>query len=92
MDFIDELRNRFSVFLSTIHADGHDDIISMPYAEYSLQCFVIYKDMLYNRILHSDCSLAQAFCAIGVNHPRDQLMIFIDTFYLFCQMQNKQLN
>ena len=83
MTFIDELHKSFSIFLSIINKDGHADILSMPYAEYSLQCFAIYKSTLYDGILLANTPLAQAFSALGITQQRDQLMFFIDTFYLF---------
>jgi len=90
MSFIDELRNGLSQFLAIIRKDGETDILSMPYAEYSLQCFVIYKDILFENLLHEDAPLARALRSIGVEQPRDQLMIFIETFYLFCRTQTEQ--
>ena len=82
MSFIDKLRIGHTRLLSMIHEDGHDDILLMTYAEYSLQCFVIYKDAIYHDILHENGALAQAFLSIGVEQPRDQLLILLDTLYL----------
>lgn len=82
MYFIDSLHISHARFLAIIHDDGHSDILSMPYAEYSLQCFVIYKDRLFAGLLHENGELAQAFRTIGVEQPRDQLVIFLETFYL----------
>jgi len=83
MSFIDELRSGHAGLLSMIREDGHEDILLMPYAEYSLQCFVIYKGAIYHDILRENGALAQAFLSIGVEQPRDQLVILLETLYLF---------
>ena len=83
MDFINELRKGFSQFLSIIRKDGEVDVLLMPYAEYSLQFYVIYKDVLYKDLLRENGKLAQAFCSIGINQPRDQAVIFLNAFYLY---------
>ena len=82
MSFVDLLHISHTQFLAMIHDDGHNDVLSMPYAEYSLQCFMLYKDRLFAGLLHENGELAQAFRAIGVEQPRDQLVIFLETFYL----------
>jgi len=83
MSFIEELRSGHASLLSIIREDGHGDILLMPYAEYSLQCFIIYKDAIYHNILRENGSLAQAFISIGVEQPHDQLIILVETLYLF---------
>ncbi len=87
MDFRTELYKAFSSFLSMIRKDNETDILLMPYAEFSLQCFIIYRNALEKGLLHEDGPLAQAFCQIGVDQPRDQLMTFLDTFYLYWHTQ-----
>ena len=90
MSFVDLLHTIHTQFLAMIHEEGHNDVLSMPYAEYSLQCFVIYKDRLFEGLLHQDGELAQAFRAIGVEQPRDQLVIFLETFYLYQHTKTEQ--
>ena len=90
MSFIKKLHSNFDHFYAIIDNDGHNDVLSMPYAEYSLQCFVIYKDRLFEGLLHQDGELAQAFRAIGVEQPRDQLVIFLETFYLYQHTKTEQ--
>jgi len=92
MLFIHELHAGFDRFSTIIHEGGHDDILSIPYAEYSLQCFVIYQDALYGDILHRDGTLAKALCSISIDQPRDQLTLFLDALYLFLHAREKRQN
>ena len=89
MDFRNELHNGFSEFLNTIQADNETDILLLPYAEYSLQCFVIYHKALYTGLLREGGPLAQAFCALGIDQPRDQLVIFLEHFYIYWRTQQE---
>ena len=82
MSFHVELHKGFSSFLNTIQQDKETDVLLMPYAEFSLQFFVIYHDLLYKDILRESGPLAQAFCQIGIVEPRDQLCIFLEHFYI----------
>ena len=87
MDFRTELSKGFSEFLRMIRKDNETAVLLMPYAEYSLQCFIIYRDALCKGLLHESSPLAQAFCDLGVTEPRDQLVIFLDTFYIHWHTQ-----
>jgi len=78
-----ELHKAFSSFLDTIKKDNETDVLVMPYAEFSLQFFVIYHDLFYTDILRESGPLAQAFCQIGIVEPRDQLCIFLEHFYIY---------
>lgn len=92
MSFANELHIAHLRFLAMIREDGHADILQMPYAEFTLQCYTIYKDMLYGDILKQNGVLAQAFQAISVKESRDHLLIFLDTLYLSLHMEDKQLH
>ncbi len=82
MSFHTELSKGFAAFLEMIQRDQETDILEMSYAEYSLQCYIIYHDALYKGLLRENGPLANAFCQIGIDQPRDQLVVFLDTFYI----------
>ena len=92
MSFTNELHIAHLRFLSRIHKDGHEDILLMPYAEYTLQCFAIYKDTLCHDIFHENSALTKAFRSIGVEEGRDHLLIFLDTLYLCLRTEEKLFN
>lgn len=82
MTLIEELQQHYALFHDRICLDGHADILNMPYAEFSLQCFLIYQDFIENTLLGEQSSLRAAFRMIDITLPRDQMVIFIETFYL----------
>ena len=79
---IEDLQRHYSLFYDKICLDGHADILNMSYSEVSLQCFLIYKDFIENTLLGEQSSLRAAFRMIDITLPRDQMVIFIETFYL----------
>ncbi|MBR5302059.1 MAG: hypothetical protein IKU38_04430 [Clostridia bacterium] len=87
MSFTTELYKGMSEFLSMIREGNATDVLLMPYAEYSLQCFILYQEALERGLLHKSSPLAQAFRNLGINEARDQLVIFLDTFYLYWHTQ-----
>ena len=87
MSFANELRTAHLRFLAMLRKDCETDLLLMPYAEFSLQCLVIYRDTLYKGILRKGSPLSQAFCALNIDEKLDQLMIFLETFYLYWHTQ-----
>jgi len=91
MPFHAELCKGFSAFLEMIQKDKHTDVLLMPYAEYSLQFYVIYHDALYKGLLCENSPMAKAFRDIGIDQPRDQLLVFLNTFYLYWHTRQDSL-
>lgn len=83
MSFSSELRKGFSEFRRTLQEDHTTDVLLMPYAEYSLQLYMLYHESFYNGLLRKNSPLSKAFCAIGVEQPLDQFTLFMDSFYLY---------
>jgi len=89
MSFQSELHNGFFEFLHMISQDNSAELLLMPYAQYSLQFFIAYKDALYKGPLCENGPLAKAFCSIGIDEPCDQLLIFLDAFYIYWHTQEE---
>ena len=68
----------------------NSDLLTMSYAEFSLNCYVGYADRIYGSMLSDTAPLTRAFLSIGVDTPRDQLLILLDTFYLHLHTTAKQ--
>lgn len=92
MDFIDKLQRAFSQFQSMLIDDQNADILELSYAEFTLKCYVGYSQRLYDTILQENAPLAKAFRAIGIEQPRDQLLMLLDTFYLSLRTSKRPIN
>ena len=90
MYFEKELTLAFTQLQTMLTEDQSADLLTMPYAEFSLKCYVSYADRIYSTMLHSSAPLTRAFLSIGVDTPRDQLLILLDTFYLHLHAGAKQ--
>ena len=83
MSFANELRKGFSEFRRILQEDHTTDVLLMPYAEYTLQLYILYHESFYNGLLRKNSPLSKAFYAIGVVQPQDQFTLFMDSFYLY---------
>ena len=92
MLFRSELENAFTLLENMLIEGKSDELLVLSYAEFSLKCYVSYAEQIYSTILHKSAPLTRAFLSIGVDTPRDQLMILLDTFYLHLHTSTKQPN
>ena len=90
MEFRSELEKSFSHLQAMLIENRSADLLTMPYAEFSLKCYVSYAERIYSTMLHSSAPLTRAFLSIGIDTPRDQLLILLDTFYLHLHTSAKQ--
>ena len=90
MSFEKELNFAFTQLKNIIIEDKSDELLTLSYAEFSLKCYVSYAERIYSTILHESAPLTCAFLSIGVDTPRDQLLILLDTFYLHLHAGAKQ--
>ena len=90
MSFDNELHIAFTQLQNMLLENHSADLLTMPYAEFSLKCYVSYAERIHNTILHSSAPLTRAFLSIGVDTPRDQLLILLNTFYLCRRTDSKQ--
>lgn len=82
MIFCSELEKAFSQLQDMLIENQSTDLLTMPYAEFTLTCYAGYHLKIYSDILSKDFPLERALRSIGIDTPRDQLMILLDTFYL----------
>ena len=82
MTWINELQGAFLQLRNMLLEDQNDALLGMSYAEFTLKCYVGYAERIYSTLLRQDAPLATALRAIGVDTPRDQLLMLLDTFYL----------
>ena len=92
MSFSSELRKGFSEFRHTLQEDHTTDVLLMPYAEYSLQLYILYHESFYGGLLRENSPLSKALCEIGVQQPLDQFTLFMDAFYLYCHTQETAIS
>lgn len=92
MSFIEELRRAFDQLHSMVTKDHNDALLVMPYAEFTLKCYAEYADQIRAVLLHNGAPLTRAFDAIGVDQPRDQLVMLLDTFYLHLHAAQNSLS
>ena len=85
-----ELEIAFSQLQNMFIENQNSDLLTMSYAEFSLKCYVAYADRIYGSMLSDTAPLTRAFLSIGVDTPRDQLLILLDTFYLHLHTTAKQ--
>ena len=90
MSFSKELFHAFDQLNSLFEEDQNTAIFHMTYAEFSLNCYVGYADRIYGSMLSDTAPLTRAFLSIGVDTPRDQLLILLDTFSLPLHTTAKQ--
>ena len=83
MSFEKELNRAFAQLKTIIAEDNSNELLTLAYAEFSLKCYVGYAKRIYGSILHENAPLTRAFLSIGVDTPRDQLLILLGTFYLY---------
>ncbi len=82
MCFTEELQRAFSQLQSIILEDQNADLLDMSYAEFTLKCYAGYADRIYATLLREGSPLNNALRAIGIDQPRDQLVMLLNTFYL----------
>lgn len=82
MTLSDALNEAFISFYSTLISDGSEDILDLPYPQYTLQCWALYKDALFCGLLQENQQTAQALRSIGITERSEQLLVFIDAFFL----------
>ena len=82
MPFIDELQKAFNQLHSMLENDQSNELLAVPYAEFTLQSYAKYAQPIYETLLSPNAPLTNAFCAMGIDTPRDQLLMLLDTFYL----------
>ncbi len=82
MTVVNELQTAFSQLESIFEEDHNTEILDMAYAEFTLKCYIGYANRIYETILNKNAPLSAALCAIGIDIPRDQLLILLNTFYL----------
>ena len=92
MSFTSELLKGFSSFRRILQEDHTTDVLLMPYAQYSLQLFILYHESFYDGLLRKNSPLSKAFCAIGVEQPLDQFTLFMDSFYLYWHTQDTAIS
>ena len=92
MQFIEELKRAFNQLQSIILDDQNADLLDMSYAEFTLKCYIGYSKHIYTTLLHEGAPLTNALCAIGVDQPRDQLVMLLDTFYLYRHIHPQPCN
>lgn len=82
MCFTEELHRAFNQLQTMLLEDQNAALLDMPYAEFTLKCYAGYANRIYATLLRQGAPLTHALCGIGVDQPRDQLLILLDTFYL----------
>lgn len=92
MTFIEELRRAFDQLHSMLEEDHNEALLDMAYAEFTLKCYAGYADQIRTVLLHNGAPLTRAFDAIGVDQPRDQLVLLLDTFYLHLHTAQNSLS
>ena len=92
LEMTEELRFAFSQLRAMFLQDQNASLLDMAYAEFTLKCYVGYADRIYATLLRKGAPLTRAFDAIGVDQPRDQLIMLLDTFYLHLHAQPTALS
>lgn len=92
MNLTEELRRAFSQLKAMFLEDQNASLLDMAYAEFTLKCYAGYADRIYATLLRRGAPLTRAFDAIGVDQPRDQLLMLLDTFYLHLRTAQNALS
>ena len=92
MTWFNELQGAFLQLKSMLIDDQNEDMLDLSYAEFTLKCYVGYAERIDSTLLREDAPLAKAFCSIGIEQPRDQLLVLFDTFYLHLRTAGKHIN
>jgi len=92
MFFIEELQNAFLQLKNMLDEDQNADMLDMAYAEFTLKCYAGYADRIYRTLLQKGAPLSSAMNEIGIDMPRDQLLILLDTFYLSLHSNTRPFN
>ena len=87
MNFTEELRHAFHQLHAMLLEDQNTALLDSSYAEFTLKFYAGYADHIYAMLLHEGAPLTSAFRMIGVDQPRDQLLMLLDTFYLHVHAQ-----
>ena len=92
MSFIEELQNAFFQLKNMLNEDQNADMLDMAYAEFTLKCYAGYADRLYSTLLRKGAPLSIAMNEIGVDMPRDQLLVLLNAFYLSLHSNTRPFN
>ena len=92
MNITEALRLAFSQLQTMLLEDQNAALLDMSYAEFTLKCYAGYAERIYATLLRADAPLNSALRAIGIDQPRDQLLMLLDTFYLHLRMSPHALS
>ena len=82
MKTYDILFDTFTQLNHMLFDDGNEDILALPYAQYSLQLYASYKKRIVREILYPGSRCSKMFASIGVIELHDQFLHIIYAFYL----------
>ena len=78
-----------NAFSRKLAQDGNAALHTLPFPEFTINCFMLYKDYIKNHLLSDNAPLSLLFSQIGVLDEADPFLLFIHSYYLACHAQDK---
>ena len=78
-----------NAFSRKLAQDGNAALHTLPFPEFTINCFMLYKDYIKNQLLSASAPLSLLFSQIGVLDEADPFLLFIHSYYLACHAQDE---